>query len=144
DCVPFHALEPSVRELQKSLASGSRIIIGFTARATNNAYPRKDPSLILTALPFFPRAYLKASARRGARKAERERTTTPLFVTLPLVLNLLTSGPTPLTVELVRNVSEEYATFLRRSVRDLEEDREIRNAFVREWGLAGWREERVC
>ncbi|OSD08488.1 hypothetical protein PYCCODRAFT_1357124 [Trametes coccinea BRFM310] len=147
DCVPFHALESSVRELQKSLASGTRLIVGFTARARNNACSRKDPSLILSALPFFPRAYLKArkhSPNFTAGNTERERTTTPLYVTLPLVLKLLTSGPAPLTVELVRNVSEEYAAFLRRSVQDLEEDREIRDAFAREWGVAGWREERVC
>ncbi|KAI0672846.1 hypothetical protein C8Q78DRAFT_1021645, partial [Trametes maxima] len=138
DCVPYHTLEASIRMLQRSLDSGAYLTIGFTTRAGPSAQTLSHPRTILTAIPFFPRRYLRGRGGGG------ERTTTPLFVTLPRVLAFLTSGPTPLTVEVVRNVSEEYAAFLHRSVRDLEEDREVRSAFVREWGAVAWREERVC
>ncbi|KAI0647425.1 hypothetical protein C8Q79DRAFT_1118412 [Trametes meyenii] len=142
DCVPYRTLEASVRSFQRSLDPGAYLTIGLTTRA-GAAKTFFNPKTILTAIPFLPRQYL--SHRRGNDSSGGgERTTTPLFVTLPRVLALLTSGPTPLTIELARNVSEEYAKFLHRSVRDLEEDREIRGAFVREWGVVAWREERVC
>ncbi|KAI8989788.1 hypothetical protein BD414DRAFT_485186 [Trametes punicea] len=149
DCVPYHTLQACIRRLQRWLAPGSHLTVGLTTRAGTASRSFTDPSIILTALPFFPRAYLRSrsrptGARTGEAEYEHERTTTPLFVTLPRVLALLTSGPTPLTVELVRNVSEEYAIFLKRSVHDLEDDWEFRDAFVREWGMAAWREERVC
>ncbi|CDO73629.1 hypothetical protein BN946_scf185014.g99 [Trametes cinnabarina] len=144
DCVPYHALESAIRRLQGSLTTGSHLTIGFTTRAGPHAHSLRHPDAVISALPFFPRAYMKRRKWSFGGEADGARTTTPLFLTLPHALALFTSGPTPLTVELVRNVSQEYAMFLRRSVHDLEDDREIRDAFVREWGVAGWREERVC
>ncbi|KAI0362515.1 hypothetical protein OH77DRAFT_1584913 [Trametes cingulata] len=146
DCVPYHALERTIRKLQDALAPGSYLTVGLTTRAGAAARASlTDPKTIITALPFFPRAYLRACARpTSSANANDERTTAPLLATLPHVLSMLTSGPRPLSVSLVRNVSAEYAEFLRRSVRDLEDDWEIRDAFVREWGVRGWREERVC
>ncbi|KAI0373029.1 hypothetical protein BV20DRAFT_1119564 [Pilatotrama ljubarskyi] len=149
DCVPYHALERTVRKLQDALAPGSYLTVGLTTRAGPAARASLlDPKTIITALPFFPRAYLRARPRPNAEEHasanNSERSTTPLLATLPHVLSLLTSGRSPLSVTLVRNVSAEYAVFLRRSVRDLEDDWEIRDAFVREWGVRGWREERVC
>lgn len=140
DCVPYHALERAIRKLQSTLTPGAHLTIGLTTRAGPASQTFSDPRTILTALPFFPRAYL----RGRASDAGERRTTTPFFATLPRVLGLLTSGRAPLSVVLVRNVSAEYAVFLRRSAHALEDDWEIRDAFVREWGARAWREERVC
>ncbi|KAH9852695.1 hypothetical protein C2E23DRAFT_778581 [Lenzites betulinus] len=146
DCVPYHTLERAIRKLQNTLASGSHLTIGLTTRAGPAAQTFNDPRTILTALPFLPRAYLRGRSSKpaGAGGPNESRTTTPLFATLPRVLELLTSGPAPLNVVLVRNVSTEYAVFLRRSAHALDDDWEIRDAFVREWGAEAWREERVC
>ncbi|KAI0333613.1 hypothetical protein GY45DRAFT_1334878 [Cubamyces sp. BRFM 1775] len=145
DCTPYHRLEQCIRGLQTSLAQGDFLTIGLTTRAGPTAHSLLHPDTIITAIPFFPRVYLRKHTQTARNAASGgERTTTPLFVTLPRVLALLTSGPEPFKIELVRNVSEEYALFLWRSVNDLEEDREIRDAFVREWGVEAWREERVC
>ncbi|KAI0780560.1 hypothetical protein BD413DRAFT_439056, partial [Trametes elegans] len=144
DCVPYHTLEECIRQIQSTLAPGTYLTIGLTTRAGPAAHNFSDPTTILTVLPFFPREYLRGRSENKSEGGGSERTTMPLFVTLPRVLGLLTSGPSPLTIELVRNVSAEYAAFLRRSVHDLEDDWEIRDAFVREWGLRAWREERVC
>ncbi|KAH9901444.1 hypothetical protein C8Q73DRAFT_636589 [Cubamyces lactineus] len=145
DCVPYHRLEECIRGLQASLAQGNCLTIGLTTRAGSTAHSFLHPNTIITAIAFFPRAYLRKRNQFTTNLASGgERTTTPLFVTLPRVLALLTSGPEPFKIELVRNVSEEYALFLWRSVDDLEEDREIRGAFAHEWGVKAWREERVC
>ncbi|KAJ8496800.1 hypothetical protein ONZ51_g893 [Trametes cubensis] len=145
DCAPYHRLEECIRGLQASLAQGDYLTIGLTTRAGPTAYSFWHPDTIITAIPFFPRAYLRKRTQTARNTAGGgERTTTPLYITLPRVLSLLTSGPEPFKIELVRNVSEEYAHFLWRSVDDLEDDREIRDAFVHEWGVEAWREERVC
>ncbi|KAI0822760.1 hypothetical protein BC628DRAFT_1412047 [Trametes gibbosa] len=146
DCVPYHALEPAIRKLQTTLAPGSHLTIGLTTRAGPAPHTFNDPRTILTALPFLPRAYLHGRRFKtaGAGGPSESRTTTPLFVTLPRVLALLNSGRAPLSVVLVRNVSAEYAEFLRRSAHALDDDWEIRDAFVRDWGEGAWREERIC
>ncbi|KAI0636608.1 hypothetical protein C8Q77DRAFT_1093634 [Trametes polyzona] len=142
DCLPYYALERAIRKLQSKLEPGAYLTIGLTTRAGPAAHTFWDIRTIYTALPFFPRTYLRG--RPSGSPGDERRTTTPLFATLPHVLGLLTSGHTPLNIVLVRNVSAEYAVFLRRSAHALEDDWEIRDAFVREWGARAWREERVC
>lgn len=49
----------------------------------------------------------------------------------------------PLAVEVVRNVSREYAGFLGRCADFLESDPECRANFVDKWGRSAWIEERL-
>nr|VWP00226.1 Putative Rab/GTPase [Ganoderma boninense] len=117
-------------------------MLGLTSRAANAHRSFWSKETILTALPFLPRRFLQPRARRFQPLAQR--TTTPLLVSVLSVLQLLTSGPNALTVEVVRNVSREYADFLHQTVDDLENDPAVRAAFVREWGMQGWIEEKLC
>ena len=68
---------------------------------------------------------------------------TPLLTSLDGILRLILSGPAPLAVESVQNVSEQYASYLDRYVHELANLPKVRDKFVTQWGLAGWREERL-
>ncbi|KAI1794698.1 hypothetical protein LXA43DRAFT_883502 [Ganoderma leucocontextum] len=139
DCVPYRHLESYIRSLQASLVPGSFLMLGLTLRPANCSFWSK--ATILTALPFLPRRFLQS---RPPQKPLAQRTTTPLVASILSVLQLLTSGPNPLTVEVVRNVSREYADFLHQTVDELESGPDVRVAFVRKWGMQGWIEERLC
>ncbi|GBE81901.1 hypothetical protein SCP_0402750 [Sparassis crispa] len=148
DTVPYLHLEAFVRALQTALCPGSCISINFTARCTSVSF--LSSSFVLTALPFLPRQRIHRGSRNtytsqqlSSTSSDAVRTTTPLFASLSYVLDLITSGSMPLIVHSVRNVSEQQASSLNAYVRDLEEDAGVRMAFVRRWGLPGWREEMV-
>ncbi|KAM5532337.1 hypothetical protein V8D89_014016 [Ganoderma adspersum] len=142
DLVPYRHLESHVLSLKSSLASGSFLMLGLTARAANANRSFWSKATVLTAVPFLPRRFLQPRVRRFGSLTQR--TTTPLLASVLSVIQLLTSGPDPFTVEVVRNVSREYADFLHQTVDELENDPAIRAAFVREWGMQGWIEERLC
>ncbi|TBU35611.1 hypothetical protein BD311DRAFT_813395 [Dichomitus squalens] len=139
DCVPYRHLESYIRHLQAALAPGAFLVLGLTSRPANASF--WSPSTILTAVPFFPRCFLND---RDQQHSPAQRTTTPLFTSILSVLQLLTTGPNMLTVEVARNVSREYAHFLHGSVDRLENDPYTRAAFVRQWGMQAWAEERLC
>ncbi len=141
DCVPYRRLEPYIRSLQASLVPGSFLMLGLTSCAADATRSFWSKATVLTAIPFLPRRFLRS---RGQQQPFAQRTTTPLLASVLSVLQLLTSGPDPLTVEVVRNVSREYADFLHQTVNELEHVPDIRAAFVREWGMQGWIEERFC
>ena len=135
DCVPHHHLESHIRKLQASLIPGASVILGLTTRSVSARRSFWSATTIFIAIPFLPRL----SATRG----QKQRTTTPLFASVPAILRLVTSGPTPLTVEFVRNISREYADFLRRCAAELEGGPEARRVFVAKWGRTSWNEERL-
>ncbi|EJF66375.1 hypothetical protein DICSQDRAFT_177537 [Dichomitus squalens LYAD-421 SS1] len=139
DCVPYRHLESYIRHLQAALAPGAFLVLGLTSRPANASF--WSPSTILTAVPFFPRCFLND---RDQQHSAAQRTTTPLFTSILSVLQLLTTGPNMLTVEVARNISREYAHFLHGSVDRLENDPYTRAAFVRQWGMQAWVEERLC
>ena len=133
DCVPHHRLESRIRTLQASLPPGTCVVLGLTARPSAAKRSFWTKTTIFTAIPFLPRRSRRAQAR----------TTTPLFTSMHTVLGLLTSGQAPLTIEVVRNVSQEYSGFLHRCVGLLEDDTKSRSAFVQKWGREAWNEERL-
>jgi hypothetical protein len=59
------------------------------------------------------------------------------------ILELLTTGTAALALENVSNVSRQYADGLSAAATHLEEASATRAAFIRQWGDAGWREERL-
>ncbi|OCH93882.1 hypothetical protein OBBRIDRAFT_885248 [Obba rivulosa] len=150
DAVPRHCLEAYIRALQISLPTGAYTYLGITIRSPSVSFTSN--SFVLAALPFFSRTSSAASFKDVTTAllvspslvipASATRTTTPLFTSLSQILELLTSGPTPLSIKYVQNVSEEYALFLNSHVRNLEEDAKVRSGFVHKWGLRKWREER--
>ena len=142
DLVSYRHLESHVRHLRSSLAPGSFLMLGLTSRAAKANSSFWSKATVLTALPFLPRRFLQPRIRQLGSLAQR--TTTPLLSSVLSVVQLLTSGPDPLTVEVVRNVSREYADFLHQTVDELENDPAVRAAFVHEWGMQGWIEERLC
>lgn len=75
-------------------------------------------------------------------KLDGTRTATPLLVTLPDILALLTSGPRPLVVFSVKNVSHRYGAALGQYARGLEEDRK-RVQMIEQFGAEEWRRERL-
>lgn len=68
---------------------------------------------------------------------------TPLLTTLAYILKLLASGKTPVAVESVQDVSDQYAGYLESYVQELSAMPKIRDRFIAQWGMAGWREERL-
>jgi hypothetical protein len=55
----------------------------------------------------------------------------------------MTSGPCPLVIGAVHNVSLVSARILDSVVHDLETDQQARKSFVAEWGADCWREHRL-
>ncbi|EMD38169.1 hypothetical protein CERSUDRAFT_93697 [Gelatoporia subvermispora B] len=150
DSIPRQSLESYIRALQGSLSTGSRVHLGITIR--DPSVSTFSTSFILAALPFFSRSPPKTNTADAANAllippslvipASATRTTTPLFTKLPQVLELLTSGHSPLKIERVQNVSHDYALFLNSHVRNLEDDAQVRGNFVHRWGMRKWRQER--
>ncbi|KAH9945798.1 uncharacterized protein BXZ73DRAFT_31926, partial [Epithele typhae] len=134
DCIPHHRLEDLIRKLQASLKSGQSVALGLTARSPASQKSFWTDSTILTAIPFLPRSRLEGC----------QRTTTPLFASVHAILRLLTTGPTPLTIDIARNVSSEYSDFLRDHTDQLENDPELRQRIVEGLGRQAWVEERLC
>jgi hypothetical protein len=56
------------------------------------------------------------------------------------VIEFITSGPSPLTIESVQNVSDEYAAILTSNVAGLEDDQQQRRLFIEQFGKGCWRE----
>ncbi|OBZ65731.1 hypothetical protein A0H81_14326 [Grifola frondosa] len=145
----FSAQTSNKRVTQMSLNKGSVLTLGFTTRSS--AVTFGSEAFILAAIPFLPRNYIRP--RREDHSLERSsfspcpRTVCSYdYATihlLPQILELLTTGPQPLTVESMENVSEAYASFLAKSVQHLEEDEHKRTELVRRCGIHKWREERL-
>ncbi|KAJ7735430.1 hypothetical protein B0H14DRAFT_3516846 [Mycena olivaceomarginata] len=124
DYLPFSCLEPSLLELRATLTPGTSATLEFTTPAPHVAFLSPHNST----LPG-PRA--------------RTRTATPLQASLHRILELLTTGTAALALENVSNVSRQYADGLSAAATHLEEASATRAAFIRQWGDAGWREERL-
>ena len=135
--VPSH-LESRISTFQSALKPGDSATLEFTTLGPSVTFFSKQ--FILCALPFLPRKHIRP------RKYQRNvvhRTPTALLTSLPRVLELATAGPSPLIVEEVRNVSDKYATILDSVNGELEVDRQMRSAFIEEWGVDCWREHRL-
>ncbi|KAI0748479.1 hypothetical protein C8Q80DRAFT_741565 [Daedaleopsis nitida] len=148
DCLPNgYGLE----NISKLLEPGAPLLIGLTCSSLSSSSDDGRKSY-LTQVPFLPRKTShKRSRKHPADQSQTptnsltmlQRARTPLTSSLADVLKVLTSGPARYTVELVRNVSDEYSEFLHEYVQELEGDAAARSAFVSEWGMRAWNEERL-
>ncbi|PCH37892.1 hypothetical protein WOLCODRAFT_114401 [Wolfiporia cocos MD-104 SS10] len=155
DGIPYARAEAYIRMLQSSLPPCTSIVIDVTTRGTAVSF--LNSSFILASLPFLPRRHvhrklevnlhsiknLRVSETDAWSPTSRMVSPAPLLTTLSQTLQLLASGQTPLTIESVRNTSDEDANLLRAYVQDLEENQVVRDDFVRKWNIEGWREERL-
>ncbi|KAJ6531310.1 hypothetical protein B0H19DRAFT_967011 [Mycena capillaripes] len=143
DHTPFSALEPVLLELRTTLAPGTFATLEFTTPAPHVTFP--SPQFTLCAIPFLPRKHARACAGPNATSIApaRTRTATPLLASLHRVLELLTAGSGALALENVSNMSKQYTNGLTAAAAHLEDDRAARAAFVHQWGVAGWREQRL-
>lgn len=143
DAVPRPCLRAFIRRLQLSTSSGSSLLLGFsTLSAPLSLW---SPLYVLAAVPFLPCDPSNAKShimKHSHKRPSRRRTLLPLQSTLDHILRELISGSSPFNVQYVQNVSAEYAEYLSCYLRELEEDDDIRSAFVTKWGLDAWREER--
>ncbi|EKM55302.1 uncharacterized protein PHACADRAFT_184113 [Phanerochaete carnosa HHB-10118-sp] len=150
DAVPLSKLETYVRTLQLSLPLGASAMVGFSTRSSS--VPYMSTAFVHASIPFFARKHVMERRTKPASQSDKsiagrcpslDMEPTPLLTSLDHHLKLLTSGATPLSVESVQNVSVEYASYLDRYVQELTEIPAVRARFVAQWGLAGWREERL-
>jgi hypothetical protein len=135
DCVPYGHHENMIRKLQATLSSGESFTLEFTTLCP--AVHFLDMRFVLCAVPFLDRKDVRFKTDAF------QRTTAPLFMSLPRVIELVTSGSSSLVIGAVNNVSLTYAKFLDSIVHDLEVDHQTMKSFVAQWGVSCWREHRL-
>ena len=94
-----------------------------------------DSRFPFTVLPLLPKVYHQPSGKI--------RTTTSLFLSLQYLLILLASNHPDLAIVKVANISSSYAEILQEIENALVDDRTLRTNYIREYGLTGWREQRL-
>ena len=137
DDIPYSSLTAYIRTFQESLAPNTSAMIGFSALG-NPSLP--NSRFVMAALPFLPRKFIRSSRSNELPPSVR-RTLTPVLTSLENITQLLSSGPQSLVVESVQNVSDQYARFLQDYAEELVEKSDVRDRFVKCWGMEGWREE---
>ena len=135
DYVPYGHHENMIRKLQATLSSGESLTLEFTTLCP--AVHFLDMRFVLCAVPFLPRKDVRFKTDAF------QRTTAPLFMSLPRVIELVTSGSSSLVIGAVNNVSLTYAKILDSIVHDLEVDHQTMKSFVAQWGVNCWREHRL-
>lgn len=147
DAIPYAHLKAYIRSIQTSLPPGSSAMLGFSTYGDKPSLT--SPSFVQAAIPFLARQYVTKKTAFGSGKSTAARCPsldmepTPLLTSLDSIFRLISSGSSPLVVESVQNVSEQYAIFLDRYAQELTDLPKVRDKFVAQWGLAGWREERL-
>ncbi|KAK7038068.1 hypothetical protein R3P38DRAFT_2904239 [Favolaschia claudopus] len=146
DHLPFSHLESSLLNLRTTLTSGSFATLEFTTPAPHVTF--LSPQFTLCAVPFLPRKHARQDETPpSTRPPLRIRTATPLLASLHRILELLTTrraGPgDALKLENVSNVSKDYARALNAAAERFEDVAAMREAFISQWGEAGWREQRL-
>ncbi|PSR77625.1 hypothetical protein PHLCEN_2v7815 [Hermanssonia centrifuga] len=140
DTIPYARLDAFIRDFQASLSFGTTAMLGFSTCSSSVSF--LSTRFVLASIPFLPRRFA-ASKRSGKTYPSARRTVTPLLTSLDGIVKLLVSGPSPLAIESVQNVSKDYAKYLSRYVQDLTQAPDVRTKFVANWGIEGWREERL-
>ncbi|KAK7019310.1 hypothetical protein R3P38DRAFT_3273601 [Favolaschia claudopus] len=146
DYLPFSHLESSLLNLRTTLNPGNFATLEFTTPAPHVTF--LSPQFTLCAVPFLPRKHARQTETpRSTRPRLRIRTATPLLASLHRILELLTTrgaGPgDALKLENVSNISKDYARALNAAAERLEDVAAMREAFISQWGEAGWREQRL-
>ncbi|KAF5373800.1 hypothetical protein D9758_000833 [Tetrapyrgos nigripes] len=135
DFVPYSQIDIFVRKFIRSLPARKTASIEFTTIAPHVHFLRN--TFILTAFPFLPRQYLNIDARPF------QRASTPLFVSLARVTELLSSMSLQVSVKSIEQLSNEYAQTLLAREKNMLDNVPLRDAAIREWSLSGWREHRL-
>lgn len=143
DYIPYSQIEASLKSFQTRLRDGASGTLELTTLASNIAF--LSTPFIFSAIPFLPRKYLKPDTQTPLRTTQR--TSTPLFTSLPRIIELLTStshagSSTQIRIESIQNVSQHTASFLQTLSTSLEDDSEVRTKFIDRWSIEGWREHR--
>ncbi|KAJ7723957.1 hypothetical protein DFH07DRAFT_931954 [Mycena maculata] len=133
DRIPFSHFETSLLQLRATLAPGTFATLEFTTPAAHVAF--LSPQFNICAVPFLPRQHI--------RSPSTVRPATPLLGSVHRVLELLTAGPSAFALENVSNVSRTYAEALGAAAARLKDDRAARTAFIQQWEITGWREQRL-
>ena len=144
DDVPHASVRACIRAFQASLPADAPILVGFTT--LDPTVKMFSTTFVKAALPFLPRRYISAK-RLPLPDTKRpfpstSRTSASLLTSLDDILKALTTGTSPLVIESVQNVSEQYANHLNSLVHELTESSTSRKRFINRWSLEGWREER--
>ncbi|KAJ7085729.1 hypothetical protein B0H15DRAFT_1023325 [Mycena belliarum] len=135
DYVPYYHFEASLLQLRAAVAPGTFSSLEFTTPVSDLAF--LGAQFNICAIPFLPRRYVRPGT------SARNRTATPLLASFHRILELLTVGPAALILENVSNMSKKYTVGLEAAAAHLEEDPAARTAFIQQWGVAGWREQRL-
>lgn len=133
DFVPYIELESAIRNAQVCLRPGHAASFEFTTIASKISF--LSDRFVFCSYPFMPRKFTRTPQ-------VPYRTSTPLQISLPRIIEILASGTSTTTIETVSNVTAERASALQLLEQELTINRALRSAIVSKWGLKGWREHR--
>lgn len=142
DQVPYTLLEPAIRALQSSVVRGHSVTLVFTA--PGQPVPLLSSNFVFAALPFSPLLSCAHAPENGTKTPGRHGSRcapAPLFSSLPQILQTLASGPNPLAVTAIFNVSEECMKSLSAYAESLGDDRTTMQTFIQQRGIESWRAE---
>ncbi|KAF7295513.1 hypothetical protein MIND_01091300 [Mycena indigotica] len=131
DCTSFSQVDYALDSLRVDLVRDQTATLEFTTPASSLEFLGKD--FIICAISLMSRKYAKEG---------NNRTTSSLFLDLKYVLQYLTTGEEALVLDSLINISKEHAEKLVAAADRLDKDKTIRTAFVHEWGIEGYSEER--
>lgn len=141
DTIPYSRLTAYIHAFQASMISGTSAILGFSTLGASISTDSDQYAMSL--LPFLPRRYVRKNKSTCPLPPSACRTILPVMISLDYIMKIITSGPTPLIVESVQNVSEQYSGYLQEYTHNLTYNPVKRDKFVSDFGLEGWREERL-
>jgi len=139
DTVPHDYVAKAIGRFKSSLGQGCRGTIEFSALAPGIRFMSR--AYIQSTLPFLPRRFTRSLDRKTAIP---ERSSTPLFITLNQIVELLISPAhaDPLILESITNASSAYARSIAAAYDSLSNSRYARDPFIQEFGITAWREYR--
>lgn len=135
DDLPYRQLKPFIRAVQvAALQPGDCLAIEFTVLSP--AITFLSDCFFLCAVPFIPTRQLPADA---PYYVTRSPMSTPLLASLYRVLDLLISGPAPLVICSIHNLSEKFAAQLQDDIKTMEQTPALRKVVVENIGMDNWR-----
>lgn len=132
--LPRGLIKPAICAIQAQLEPGELLAIELIGLAPTVTF--LSDAFMTCAVPFL-RARPNEKGPAGGKGFWPS--VTPLFVSLPEIVDLLTSGVHPLNVESVQNVSSILAEQLHSASDDFEGDAQLRTAIINESGMEYWR-----
>ncbi|KDR73537.1 hypothetical protein GALMADRAFT_251264 [Galerina marginata CBS 339.88] len=133
DLVQYLDLNAEISRIQLLTQSTSSTIVEFSCLAMPTGFLTHQ--FMLCAIPFVP--YL-AGEKHGSRK---NRTSAPLLAKLPDILSLFPAGTS--MIDNVVNISYQHAISLQSMEKELVDNKRVRQEYIRDVGMVGWREDRL-